>query len=150
MSLKEQLMQDLKQAMKDKDTIKKDTIQIVRAGVLQIEKDEKIDSLDDERVMQVIQKEIKKRIDVLPDYEKANRIDQIEEIKAQIKFLESYLPEQLSDDELKSILIEELAKIGASSAKDMGKAMQHLKDVETLKGHADNKRISEHLRQILK
>ena len=69
MSLKEQLFADLKTAMKEKDTIKKDTIQLIRSGVLQIEKDNKVE-LDDEGVIEVISKQLKSRRDSLPDYEK--------------------------------------------------------------------------------
>ena len=70
MSLKEQLFADLKTAMKEKDTIKKDTIQLIRSGVLQIEKDNKVE-LDDEGVIEVISKQLKSRRDSLPDYEKS-------------------------------------------------------------------------------
>jgi uncharacterized protein YqeY len=74
MSLKEQLFADLKTAMKEKDTIKKDTIQLIRSGVLQIEKDNKVE-LDDEGVIEVISKQLKSRRDSLPDYEKSGRQD---------------------------------------------------------------------------
>ena len=80
MSLKEQLLADLKEAMKQKDNILKDTVQMVRAGILQIEKDKKIE-LDDDGVIEVVAKELKKCNDVLPDYEKICRQDLIDEIK---------------------------------------------------------------------
>ena len=97
MSLKEQLFNDLKTAMKEKDTLKKEVIQIVRAGVLQIEKDNKIDNLDDDSVLSVISKEIKKINDVMPDFEKAGRQDLIDEANKKIELLKAYLPEQLSE-----------------------------------------------------
>lgn len=86
MSLKERLFDDLKTAMKEKDAIKKEVIQMVRAGVLQVEKDNKIESLDDSGVLTVISKEIKKLKDVLPDFEKAGRQDLIDEVNKKLKF----------------------------------------------------------------
>ena len=97
MSLKEQLFADLKTAMKEKDTIKKDTIQLIRSGVLQIEKDNKVE-LDDEGVIEVISKQLKSRRDSLPDYEKSGRQDLIEKLNKEIEVLLSYLPEQLSEE----------------------------------------------------
>ena len=80
MSLKEQLAADLKDAMKNKDTIRKNVVQLIRSGVLQIEKDKKI-TLDDEGVLDVIAKQLKQRRDSLPDYEKSGREDLIAELK---------------------------------------------------------------------
>ena len=79
MSLKETLFQDLKTAMKDKDTVRKNTIQLVRAGVLQIEKDNHVE-LDDDGVLDVIAKELKKRRDSLPEFEKSGRTDLIDNL----------------------------------------------------------------------
>ena len=79
MSLKETLFQDLKTAMKDKDTVRKNTIQLVRAGVLQIEKDNHVE-LDDDGVLDVIAKELKKRRDSLPEFEKSGRTDLIDKL----------------------------------------------------------------------
>ena len=90
MSLKEQLFNDLKQAMKEKDTVKKEIVQIVRAGVLQIEKDNHIDDLDDSRVLDVISKEIKKLNDVMPDFIKAERQDLIDVANKKLEILKAY------------------------------------------------------------
>ena len=122
MSLKEQLFADLKTAMKEKDTIKKDTIQLIRSGVLQIEKDNKVE-LDDEGVIEVISKQLKSRRDSLPDYEKSGRQDLIEKLNKEIEVLLSYLPEQLSEDEIQKIVEDAIAQTGASTIKDMGKVM---------------------------
>ena len=118
MSLKEQLFADLKTAMKEKDTIKKDTIQLIRSGVLQIEKDNKVE-LDDEGVIEVISKQLKSRRDSLPDYEKSGRQDLIEKLNKEIEVLLSYLPEQLSEDEIQKIVEDAIAQTGASTIKDM-------------------------------
>ena len=84
MSLKDKLLQDLKEAMKEKDTVRKNTVQLVRSGVLQIEKDKKIE-LDDEGVLDVISKELKKRRDSMPDYVKSGRQDLIDNLNKEIE-----------------------------------------------------------------
>lgn len=146
MSLKDQLMNDLKQAMKDKDTAKKEIVQMVRAGVLQIEKDKKIEA-DDGIVIEVISKEIKKLSDVIPDFEKGGRADLIEEANKKIEILKKYLPEQLGEDELKEIIKSAATEAGAASPKDMGKVMGAV--TAKTKGRADNKLVSQLVREYL-
>jgi len=146
MSLKSMLLEHMKESMKAKDTVRKDTIQIVRAGVLQIEKDKKIE-LDDSGVIEVISKELKKRQDVLPDYEKSGRQDSIAEIQRQIEILKGYLPEQLSENELVKIVDQTIGEVGAVSSKDMGKVMKAVSP--KVKGRADNKLISEIVKRTL-
>lgn len=146
MSLKEQLFADLKEAMKQKDNILKDTIQMVRAGVLQIEKDQKIE-LEDDGVTEVIIKEIKKCNDVLPDFEKSGRQDLIDELNQKLTILKSYLPEQLSVEEINEIVLCAIKEAGASSMKDMGKVMSLVSD--RTKGRADNKVVSQVVKSIL-
>ncbi len=140
MSLKEQLLQDMKDAMRLKDTIRKDTVQIVRAGVLQIEKDQKIE-LDDGGILEVIAKEVKKRYDVLPDYERSGREDLIADIHRQIEILKQYLPEQLTPEAISEVIEKAVQDIGASSMKDMGKVMQAV--TAQVKGRADGKLVSD-------
>ena len=146
MSLKEILAEDLKSAMKDKDTVRKNTVQMVRAAVLQIEKDKKI-TLDDEGVLEVIAKQLKQRKDSLPDYEKSGRDDLIAELKAEIDVLMKYLPEQLTKEELEVIVKEAVAQTGASSMKDMGKIMAAV--MPKTKGRADGKMINEIAKAML-
>ncbi len=146
MSLKDTLLQDLKEAMKEKDTVRKNTVQLVRSGVLQIEKDKQIE-LDDEGVLDVIIKEVKKRRDSLPDYEKSGRKDLIDELKREISILLAYLPEQLSDEDIEKIVKETIEKLGANSIKDMGKVMSEV--MPKLKGRADNKTISQIVKKFL-
>ena len=86
MSLKERLLEDMKNAMKQKDVISKNAIQMVRAAVLQVEKDNRI-TLDDDGVIDVIAKEVKKRRDVLQEYERSGRQDLIDNLKAEIELL---------------------------------------------------------------
>lgn len=146
MSLKDTLLQDLKEAMKEKDTVRKNTVQLVRSGVLQIEKDNKIE-LNDEGVLDVIIKEVKKRRDSLPDYEKSGRKDLIDELNREIDILMTYLPEQLSDEDVEKIVKETIEKIGATSMKDMGRVMSEISP--KLKGRADNRKISQIVKSIL-
>lgn len=147
MSLKEQLFNDLKTAMKEKDTLKKEVIQIVRAGVLQIEKDNKIDNLDDDSVLSVISKEIKKINDVMPDFEKAGRQDLIDEANKKIELLKAYLPEQLSEAEIEEFVAETIKEVGAQSIRDMGKVMGSV--TAKTKGKADNKLVSTIVKKLL-
>ena len=146
MSLKETLLQDLKVAMKEKDTIRKNTIQLVRAGVLQIEKDNHVE-LDDEGVLDVVAKELKKRRDSLPEFEKSGRTDLIDNLNKEIEVLLGYLPEQLTEDEIKKIVEETIAETGASSMKDMGKVMGAVSP--KVKGRADNRVVSSYVKELL-
>ncbi len=146
MSLKETLLNDLKQAMKDKDIIRKDTVQMVRASVLQIEKDKKV-TLDDDGVLEVISKELKKRKDVLPEYEKSGRQDLIDGLNAEINVLLAYLPEQLTPEQLTEIVKDAIDSVGAVSMKDIGKVMSAV--MPKVKGRADGKQINQCAKELL-
>ena len=146
MSLKEVLQQDLKTAMKEKDSLRKNVIIMTRAGILQIEKDKKID-MDDEGVIDVIAKGAKQRRDAIPEYEKGNRPDIVENLQKEIDILMSYLPQQLSEDEVSRIVSDTIIEIGAQSAKDMGKVMSAL--MPKVKGRADGKLVNIIVKQQL-
>ncbi|MBR4283639.1 MAG: GatB/YqeY domain-containing protein [Anaerotignum sp.] len=146
MSLKEQLFADLKTAMKEKDTLKKDTVQLIRSGILQFEKDNKVE-LDDEGVMEIITKQLKSRRDSLPDFVKSGREDLIEKLNKEIEILLSYLPEQLSEEEIAKIVEEAIAETGAASVKEMGKVMGIVNP--KLKGRADMKVVGALVKKLL-
>jgi uncharacterized protein YqeY len=146
MSIKEKLLEDLKQAMKDKADLKKDTIQLVRSGVLQVEKDTKV-TLQDDGVIEIIAKEVKKRVDTLPEFEKSGRTDLIEKLNKELEILRAYLPEQLSESELEEIVKIAIQETGAASAKDTGKVMQAV--VPKTKGRADGKTINLIVKRLL-
>lgn len=146
MSLKEQLFADLKTAMKEKDTLKKDTVQLIRSGILQFEKDNKVE-LDDEGVMDIITKQLKSRRDSLPDYVKSGREDLIEKLNKEIEILLGYLPEQLSEDEIQKIVEEAIAATGAASVKEMGKVMGIVNP--KVKGRADMKVVGALVKKLL-
>ena len=146
MSLKEKLAADLKTAMKDKDIVRKNTVQMIRAGVLQIEKDKQI-TLDDDGVLEVIAKQLKQRRDSLPDYERSGRSDLIAELKAEIGNLMEYQTEQPTEEELTVIVKDAIASTGASSVKDMGKVMAAV--MPKTKGRADGRAINAIARELL-
>jgi uncharacterized protein YqeY len=146
MSIKETLTQDLKLALKEKDTIKKNTVQGIRAAILQFEKDN-LTELSDDGILDVIAKELKKRKDVLPEYEKSGRQDLIDGLKAEIQVLLAYLPEQLTPEQLTEIVKDAIASVGALSMKDIGKVMAAV--MPKVKGRADGKQINQCAKEIL-
>lgn len=146
MSLKQQLFLDLKDAMKQKNNIKKDAIQMVRASILQLEKDSK-NELSEEDVVDVIIKEIKKYKDVLPDFQKSGRQDLIDETHKKLDILKSYLPKQLTLQEIEEIVSCVINETSSSSIKDMGKVMSIVSN--KTKGRADNKTVSEIIKKLL-
>jgi len=146
MSLKEQLLEDMKEAMKQKDTVRKNAIQMARAAILQTEKDNQI-TLDDDGVIVVIAKEVKKRKDVLPEYEKSGRDDLVRDLKTEIETLMKYLPQQLTEEELETIVRQTVEETGASSPRDMGRVMQAV--MPKVKGRADGKMVNAIVKKIL-
>lgn len=146
MSLKETLLGDLKKAMKEKDNITKSTVTMVRAAILQIEKDNKVE-LGDEEIIDVVSKQVKQRKDALSEFEKAGRDDLVEETKAELNVLMKYLPKQLSKEEVKSIVEDAVKKVDAKSVKDMGKIMSEV--MPKIKGKADGKLVNEIARELL-
>ena len=144
--LKEKLLEDLKNSMKEKNTVRKNAIQMVRAAILQVEKDKQIE-LNDEQIIDIIAKESKKRKDALGDYEKSGREDLINEIKEEIQILAEYLPKQLSIEEVENIVKEVIAEQGATSIKDMGKVMKAAK--EKIGAASDGKTINEVVKKLL-
>lgn len=146
MAIKDKLKDDLKAAMLEKDTVRKNVVQLIKAGVLQVEKDKKI-TLDDEGVLDVIAKQLKQRRDSLPDYEKSGRDDLIAQLKREMELLMEYLPQQLTHDELVEIVMDAIAQTGASEIKDMGKIMAAV--MPKTKGRADGKEINAIARELL-
>jgi len=146
MSLRDLLLQDLKDAMKDGDNVKKSAIQMARSAVLQVEKDSKV-TLDDDGIVEIIAKEVKKRMDTLPDFEKSGRDDLIDNLKAEIEVLRKYLPQQLSEAEIENIVKNAISSTGAASAKDIGKVMQAV--LPETRGKADGKLVNQIVKRLL-
>ncbi len=144
--LKEKLLQDLKECMKEKNTIRKNVIQMVRAAILQVEKDKQIE-VNDDQILEIIAKESKKRKDSLEDYEKSGREDLIAQIKEEIEILSEYLPKPLTKEELEEIISSVIAETGATTIKDMGKVMKEVK--QKVGTRADGKTINEIVKEKL-
>jgi len=144
--LKEKLMADLKNCMKEKLDLRKNVVQMIRAAILQVEKDKQIE-LTDEQIVDIMAKEAKKRRDSLSDYEKSGRTDLIDQIKQEISIIEEYLPKQLSKDEVREIVQTIVAQIGATSMKDMGAVMKVAK--EKIGAASDGRTINEVVKEIL-
>ncbi len=149
MSIKDQLTADMKQAMKDKEAgkLRLAVIRMVRNSIRNQEINNKIE-LDDNAVLQVLMKEVKMRQDSLEEFKKANRAELVAQAEEEIAILKQYLPEALSDEELKAIVAETIAEVGAAGPKDMGKVMP--KVIAKAQGRADGKRISAMVRELLK
>lgn len=144
--IKEKLLNDLKEAMKDKNLIRKNTIQMVRAAVLQVEKDKQIE-LTDEQVIEIIAKESKKRKDAEAEFEKSGREDLIKQNKEEMEILAEYLPKQLTTEEVENMVKEVIEETGATSMKDMGTVMKVAK--EKIGATADGKTISDAVKKLL-
>ena len=146
MGLKEELLKELKEAMQAKDTIKKDTITMLRAAILQIEKDGQKELSEDD-MFAIVAKEVKKRRESLEEYKKAGRQDIIDNLNREIEILEVYMPEQLTEDKIREIVLNAIEEVQAASIKDMGKVMQNVR--AKTQGRADGKVISEIVKEEL-
>ena len=146
MSLKEQLTDDMKEAMKAKEKDRLAVIRMVRGAIKQQEIDGKIE-LDDEAVISVISKEVKMRRDSIEEFQKGGREDLVSQTEAEIAFLMPYLPQQLSADEVRELVQAAVAQTGASSPKDMGKVMGAL--MPKVKGRADGKLVNTLVKEAL-
>jgi len=144
--LKEKLLQDLKESMKEKNELRKNVVQMIRAAVLQVEKDKQIE-LDDNQIIEIIAKESKKRKDSSPDYEKSGREDLIEKVKQEIEIISEYLPKQLTKEKITKIVAEIIKQTGATSIKEMGAVMKEAK--AQIGASADGKSINEVVRELL-
>lgn len=146
MTIKERLMQDLKEAMKEKNTVKKNAVTMIRAGILQYEKDNQVE-LDDDGVIEIIAKQLKQRKDSLTEFEKAQRDDLIEQANIEIEVLESYLPQQLTYDEVKEIVAEAVERLGVTEMKQMKLVMADV--LPRVKGRADGKAVNEAVKELI-
>lgn len=144
--LKEKLLNDLKESMKNKNLIRKNTIQMIRAAILQVEKDKQIE-LTEEQVVEIIAKETKKRKDAQIEFEKSGREDLINQNNEEIAILSEYLPKQLSEEEIETIVKKVIEETGATTMKDMGTVMK--KSKEQIGVAADGKIVSEIVKKLL-
>lgn len=143
--IKARIMQDLKEAMKSGDTDRRDALRLLSASLKQVEVDERIE-LSDERVIQILKSAYKQREDALEAYTKAQRDDLAQKEKLELDIIASFLPQQLSDEELSEKIGEIITKVGAVGMKDLGKVMGASKELSNV---ASGKRISEMAKKML-
>lgn len=139
MSLKEKLIDDLKTAMRDKDKLSKDAITMIRADIKRKEVDERIE-VTDEQILDIISKQLKEKKASIEDFKKGNRQDLVDKTNDEIQVLLRYLPEQLSEDDLRKIVVEAIKKENISSQKEIGKLMKAV--MPLVKGKADGKEVN--------
>ncbi|WP_114570416.1 GatB/YqeY domain-containing protein [Exiguobacterium flavidum] len=148
MSLQERLTVDMKEAMRAKAKDRLTTIRMVKSSLqneaIKLGKQE----LSDEEELTVLAREMKQRNDSLREFESAGRPDLVEKIQAEIIVLEAYMPEQLSEEEVKEVVDAAIAKTGASAPSDMGKVMGVV--IGQLKGKADGALINRLVKERLK
>ena len=142
MSIREQILADIKEAMKAKDEFKRDTLRTLNAALKQVEVDQRIE-MTDEVVLPLLQKEIKKRADSVELYLKGAREDLAKKEQSEIELINTYLPAQLSDDELKEKIKSIIEKVG----KNLGAVMKTAKD--EIGASAEAKRISMIAKELL-
>lgn len=146
MTIKAQLNESMKDALRSGDEVRKRTVRMVLAAVKQMEVDKRTE-LDDMAVMNLIQKEIKNRREALEEAKKANRTDLVEANEAEIKVLEGFLPEAMPDEELRKLVQAAINETDASSPTDMGKVMKIV--MPRVAGRAPNDRVSATVRELL-
>ncbi len=146
MRLKEQIKNDIKEAMRAKETAKRDTLRNIQAAIKQIEVDERRE-LGDADVEAILMKYAKQREDAKVQFAEGGRDDLVAKEEAELALIKTYLPEPMDDTELESILKEVIASVGAQSMKDMGKVMGAAKS--TIGSRADGGRINVMVKKLL-
>lgn len=146
MTLKDRITEDMKAAMRAKDTPRLETIRMLRAAIQRREVDEQT-ALDDDGVLAVIEKQIKQARDSIEQFQAGNRADLADKEQASVDILSQYLPEPLGDEELDALIREAIAATGAESMKDMGKVMGRLKP--QIQGRADMGAVSAKVKSLL-
>jgi uncharacterized protein len=141
-----QLQNALKEAIKSKDTRRRDTIRMAQNAIRQVEIDTR-QELSAPEVVDILQKEVKKRRESLEEYERAGRNDLAEQEGFEVAVLEEFLPRQLSEQQLIAIVREVIAETGASSPRDMGKVMGPV--MQRVRGLADGKIVNQVVRDLL-
>ena len=148
MGLKEQLMQDYKDAMKSADVLKKNTEKMVRAAIKQYEVDQRVTLDDDADIVKIIKKQVKMRADALEDFAKAGRDDMVDGYKKEIEILKSYLPEEMGEEEIKAKVKEIAEKLDIeANMKNMGKLMKST--MAELKDKADGSAVNKAVKEFL-
>lgn len=144
--MKEELLKELKDAMQNKNQLKKDTITMLRAAILQVEKDEQKTLTEDEMVT-IVAREVKRRKESIEEFKNGGREDLANQAEEEIKILSKYLPKQLERDEIEKLVVDAINETGATSPRDMGKVMGNLKSKTA--GKCDGKLLSDIVKEKL-
>ena len=147
MSLKDKLMEDYKTSIKNKDTIRKNTVILIRSAIKQREVDERIE-LSDEQILDIISKQLKEKKMAILEFQKGNRQDLVDLTNSEINILLEYLPKQLTQEEVDNIVKDTISEIGANSAKDIGLIMKSV--MPKVEGMADGNMVNKAVRNIFK
>lgn len=145
--LEEKILNDYKEAMKSRDTLKSSVLSFLRADMLNQATAKKKNKLDDPEIVAVIKKQIKQRQDSIEQFTKGNRLEMAEKEKKELEMLKVYLPPELSAEQIKLLIEEAVVSTGSSGIKDMGRLMKEL--TVKIAGRADGKLVSDLVRQRL-
>jgi len=139
--LEEKIMLDFKEAMKNREALKQSALSFLRSQLKNVAIEKKKDKLDDDDVIAIIKKQVKQRLDSIEKFKSGSRMDLAEKEEKEVQILKTYLPKELSKEELGKIVEEAISSVAASSVKDMGKVMKEV--MSKVAGKADNKLLSE-------
>lgn len=145
-TIKERLQEDWKNAVKAKDKFKSNVISTAKSAILLVEKTNGI-QVEDAQAIEILAKEVKQRREAMLEFEKGNRQDLVDQNKSEIEILLEYLPQQLSEDEIREVIQISATEVGANSIKEMGKVMTSVKP--KLLGKADGKLVSQLVKEYL-
>lgn len=146
MDLKSRLNQDLKEAMKAKDEVRLRTVRMLLAAIKNFEV-EQMRPVTDEEILQIMSKEIKKRQEAIEMYEKGNRQDLAQAERLEVQIIQSYMPQQMGEGEIRELAKKIITELGLSSPKDVGTAMKAI--MPHVKGRADGKLVNKIVSELL-
>jgi hypothetical protein len=147
MTIEQQIQEDMKTAMKEKNQLRLAAIRAIKAEILLAKTSGKIDEVSDADVLKIIQKMVKQRQDSIAVYKEQSRQDLVDEESAQLGFIKAYLPKQMTAEEIEAAVKQIVAETGASSIKDMGKVMKAANSA--LAGKAESKIIADTVKKLL-
>jgi len=139
--LEEKIFNDYRQAMKSKDALRSSALSFLRSQMMNAAIEKRKKNLDDAEVIAVIKKQVKQRQDSIEQFKKGNRLDLVEKETGELEILQSYLPAQMSEEEINKVIDEVVVQIGAAGIKDMGKVMKEA--LARIGGQADGKVVSD-------
>ena len=148
MAVKETLTNDLKDAMRQRDAVRRDTIRLLLSAIGYEEKAKRTDALEDDAIIQVLSKQAQQRRDSIEAYRKGDRPDLVAKEEAELAIVTQYLPQPLTPEEVEAIVQSVIADTGATGPQDMGKVMGKI--MPQVRGRADGKQVSALVSQTLR